>query len=181
MGVERFKLGAGLIDGADRAFGGRVGFVKQRLLLDVAALARAFRRLLDAGKQIMRTNARALAGTGRQHLVCHQAAAVGRLAPPDAVVGLLGVALLPEVQSRQQHQTGRNHGQQRQLQTVNETSLHLGNALHPLLCSSTSVAMRDQCAGQEALKDKQLRTCKIRTFGDRRCQQNQGRLPEKIQ
>ena len=130
MAVERVQLSAGLTVGVISVAGGRVGFVEQGVLLDAAALCRAFRQLLDPGQQIVCLNARALTGAVGQHLVGHQPAAIGRLAPPDAVVRLLGVALLPVIHSRQQHQAGRNQGQQRQLQTVDETCLHEGNTLH---------------------------------------------------
>ena len=62
--------------------------------------------------------------TARKHLVGDQAAAIARLTPPDAIVGELSLVLLKEVHDRKRHQTGRGHGQQCRLQTVEETSLH---------------------------------------------------------
>jgi hypothetical protein len=89
------------------------------------------RQDIDSGEQVSRADARALSGAVRQHLVGHQTAAIGGLAPPDAVVGLLRMALLNKIQHCQQHQTGRDHGQQCRLQAVEETRLHQGNTLHP--------------------------------------------------
>ena len=50
--------------------------------------------------------------------------AARRLAPPDAVIRLLEMDLLLEVAHRQEHQAERNHGQQRRLQSVEETAFH---------------------------------------------------------
>ena len=79
--------------------------------------------VVDRGEQVVRLNAGALAGAAGQNLVGRQAAA-RRLAPPDAVIRLLEMALLLEVAHRQQHQAERNHGQQRRLQSVEETAFH---------------------------------------------------------
>ena len=79
---------------------------------------------------VARTDARPQTRTVRQHSVGHQAFAIGRLAPPDAVVRLLRVALLEKVQHRQQHQPGRDQAQQRQLQAVEDTCLHQESTLH---------------------------------------------------
>ena len=66
-------------------------------------------------------------GMSRQNALGLQAAVC--LTPPDAVVGLLEVALLLEIQDRQHEERGRGQGQQRRLHTVEETCLH-GGALY---------------------------------------------------
>ena len=87
---------------------------------------------LTAGKQVMRLDSGALARTIGEHFVGMQARRRHAPRPPDAVVRLLELAFLPQVQHRQQHQSSRGHGQQRRLQTVEETCFHAGGTLAPL-------------------------------------------------
>ena len=100
--------------------------------LDSGAQARpdrTFGQDTHSGQQVVHLDASPLSWTVGQHLVGYQPAAVGRLTPPDSVVGWLGVALLTKVKYRKQHQAGRGYGQQYRLHTVEETSLHEGNTL----------------------------------------------------
>jgi hypothetical protein len=82
------------------------------------------------------SDASALTGAVGQDFIGNQTAAVGGFAPPDAVVWALGVALLMEIQRAEQNETGRKHGQQRQLQTVDEACLHGGNDVNPSIRSN---------------------------------------------
>ena len=79
---------------------------------------------INPRQQVALVDACVLSGAIRQYLVCYQPLAIGSLTPPDAVVRLLGAALLHEIQYCQRHQASRNYGQQCRLQAVEVACFH---------------------------------------------------------
>ena len=94
----------------------------------------------------------------------------------EGIVGLLGVAILPEVYPRKRQEAERDQGQQRQLQTVDEIRLHERNTL-PSFFYSTPVAMSEQTVNGREQKGNRLRIREIRTFGSLICHPDSGGAP----
>ena len=78
--------------------------------------------IADSGQQVSRLDAGALAGHVRQNSFCFQPAS--GLAPPHAVVRLLELALLQEIENSQNEQGCRGQGQQRSLRAIEKACLH---------------------------------------------------------
>ena len=74
------------------------------------------RNFINCREQVPFVNAGPLAGAVWDNLVSLQPA-IG-FNPPDAVIGLHGIALLAEIQHGEQHQADRSQGQQRCLQPI---------------------------------------------------------------
>ena len=169
-GVGRFAVNFGAVENALQIGyphdGDVIDLGKQLFRLDVGALGWSLRQGLDTGKQfgglsggglggtfrqdlgpgeeVIYLDAFALSGTVWEHLFGDEAHASGGFAPPDAVVRLLELGLLAEIQDGKQDEACRGHGQHDRLQTVEEVGIHGGRST-----SSSFVARGLPCGRNE--------------------------------
>jgi hypothetical protein len=90
--------------------------------LGVGALCAGVAQYLCAAEKVALLNPRTLSGAIGKDFDCLQSTA--HLSPPDAVVWLLEMRFLAEIENRKQDETGSGYSQHRRLQAVEEARFH---------------------------------------------------------